>query len=284
MGWSKAGLLLLALLALGASPACERSSAPAPSAEPERPAPSAASEQSSLRVAVASSFLGVARSLVEPFVRAHGARLELVPGASGKLHAQIREGAPLDVFLSADAERPEALEQAGAAVAGTRHTYAIGRLALVCSSGWPAGQPCPTRFDETLPRLLRDAGRLAVAEPRTAPFGRAALEVLDRLSSDARERPTLVVGGSIGQAAQFVASGDAAAGFLAAGLAGPSSERVRLVPSELHSPIVQQVVVLRDGPLARGFLRLLLGPPGRDAVARAGFELPPAPAATLEPR
>jgi len=224
-----------------------------------------------LRVAVASNFLPVARQLAAGFEQATGHRVKLVPGATGRLHAQIVRGAPFDVFLAADSERPQRLEREGHIVPGSRRVYAVGRLVL-----W---SPDPQRIDDG-PATLRQGAfhRLAVANPRLAPYGRAAREVLQRLGLWQRLAPRLVRGENIAQAFHFVRSGNAELGFIAAaqwqGL--PPAERGSAwqVPTALHSPIEQQMVLLTPRPAARAFHAWVLRPESRDLIRRSGYEVP----------
>ena len=129
-----------------------------------------------LRVAVASNFRGAAQEIAAGFEAASGHRAVLIFGSTGKHYAQIVHGAPFDVFLAADAERPERLERSGHAVAGTRFTYALGRLAL-----WSAD---PERVADGAALLKQgDFRRLAIANPALAPYGRAARETLESLGA-----------------------------------------------------------------------------------------------------
>jgi molybdate transport system substrate-binding protein len=240
-----------------------------------------------LRVAVASNFLVAAREAADLFERDSGHRMVLISGSTGKHYAQIVHGAALDVFLAADRERPERLEAEGRAVRGSRFTYARGCLAL-----W---SPRPGFVDRGLAVVEEgDFRHLAIAEPRLAPYGEAAREVLERRGLWAAVEPRLVRGESIAQTYQFVASGNAELGFVACsqvlapgaapaggplrsgpGASGPVwSGSVWRVPEELHSPIEQQAVLLRDAEAPRAFLAFLRGPAGRAVVERHGYVAP----------
>ncbi len=222
-----------------------------------------------VRVAVAANFAPVLLQLAEPFAAATGHRLLISGGSSGKLYAQIAQGAPFDVLLSADAERPRRLEAEGLALAGSRFTYARGRLAL-----W---SPKPGVVDDRGDVLRRGQfKRLALANPRIAPYGAAAQDVLQALSLWEALRARLVQGEDIGQTFQFVRTGNAELGFVAwaqvkaEGGTGSSW----LVPETLHQPIEQQAVLLaraRDDQAARAFLDFLRGKPAREIIARAGY-------------
>jgi len=231
-----------------------------------------------VHAAVATSFAATARALAEPFRAASGHALLVSNGSSGKLYAQIASGAPFEVFLSADAERPRRLEEAGHAVAGTRFAYALGRLVL-----WSAD---PARA--VGPEALRagDFARLAIASPELAPYGAAARATLRRLGLWEALAPRLVRGEDVGQAYQFVATGNAELGFVALAQLAARDDQAGgarwLVPAELHPPIEQHAVLLargRDDPAARAFLDFLRSPDARARIAAAGYDLPPDEAA-----
>jgi molybdate transport system substrate-binding protein len=226
--------------------------------------------ESSVSVAVASNFADVQAELARRFEAATGYGVVASVGSSGQLYAQVVNGAPFEVFLSADAEWPRLLEQAGLAVAGTRSTYAEGRLALY-----------GPRLDSV--RVggadLQGDGytHLAIANPATAPYGAAAREVLARLGAEAVARPRLVQGENIAQAYQFVGTGAADLGFVA--LSQVKSEPVRsywLVPKELHSPILQDAVLLRgaqERAAARTYLQFLRSPAARVVIESFGYDV-----------
>ncbi len=223
------------------------------------------------QVAVSANFTEPARTIAQAFERASGHKAVLSFGASGQFYAQIVNGAPFQVFLSADAERPRAAEAAGLAVAGTRFTYATGRLALYShTSGLVDGQS----------GVLR-AGRfdkLAIADPKTSPYGAAAIETLEALGLFEALRPRLVRGASITQAYQFVRTGAAELGLVALSqvVAEPVDSRW-VVPAANHSPIEQQAVLLKAGAAntaAGAFLAFLAGPEARAVIRRYGYEAP----------
>lgn len=236
------------------------------------PGPAAAREP--LSVAVAASALPAMEALGEAFRARTGYDVSLVPGSSGRIAAQIRAGAPFDLFLSADVDAPARLHADGYAEAP--RLYARGRLVL-----WT------TREDFPLERGLAGLAepgvkKIAVADPLAAPYGRAALEALERAGLRPAVESRLVYGESVGQAAQFIASGAADAGVTAksvvlapraAGL-GRWSE----VPAKLHGPVDHAVVVLRGGRDPAGAARLaefLLSAEARPVWERFGFEAPP---------
>ncbi|WP_426415213.1 molybdate ABC transporter substrate-binding protein [Aestuariirhabdus sp. LZHN29] len=216
-----------------------------------------------VRVAVASNFMVAARALAADFERRSGHRLRISSGSTGKLYTQIYHGAPYDLFLAADAERPMRAEREGLAVTGTRFTYATGRLAL-----WsPQGDP--------LNRLQQgDFRRLAIANPNTAPYGAAASEVLAQLHGDAT-RNKLVYGENISQTHQFVASGNADLGFVSLSqLQQEEGGNLWLVPQHHYRPIQQQVVLLKGAisfQPARDFLAYLQGESAGAIIAAGGY-------------
>jgi molybdate transport system substrate-binding protein len=226
-------------------------------------------------VAVAANFLEPLKAMVEPFAKATGARLEPRPGSTGELYAQIENGAPYDVFLSADAERAEKLEKSGLGVAGTRFTYAIGKLVL-----WSTDEK---RIPADGAAALRDPGfvHLAIADPKTAPYGAAAIQTLERLGVRAALEPKLVYGQSVSQVFQFVTTGNAELGFLALSqIEGPGKKPVGsrwLVPAELHDPIRQDAVLLRrasESAPSRAFLDFLHGVAGLAIIRSFGYDVP----------
>lgn len=221
--------------------------------------------------AVAANFAAPAQRLGGLFAERTGHALKISAGATGKLYAQIVAGAPFEVLLAADQETPARLLAEGHAVAGTAFTYAVGRLVL-----WSAQ---PGFVDERGAALASDRVRhLAIANPKTAPYGAAAMQVIEARGLTRRLRPKLVTGESIAQTFQFVASGNADLGFVAwsqlalpAGRAGGSSW---LVPQELHAPLRQDAVLLRAGgsnPAARALLAFLQTEPARRVMRDFGY-------------
>ena len=227
-----------------------------------------------VQVAVAANFTAPAQRIAAEFERDTGHRALLSFGASGRFYAQIKNGAPFAVFLSADEATPLRLEAEGAAVPGSRFTYAIGRLAL-----WSAQ---PGRVDTEGAVLQRgNFAHLAIANPKTAPYGAAAVEVLAALGVLEGLKPKLVQGENIAQAQQFVASGNAELGFVALSQVwrdGKLSEgSVWVVPTRLHAPIRQDAVLLlagRDKPAAQALLSYLKGDKARALIRSFGYELP----------
>ena len=222
-------------------------------------------------VAVASNFAIPMQEIAEKFEQETGHALTLIPGSTGKHYAQIVNGAPFDIFFAADSERPALLELGGHAQPGSRFTYALGRLVL-----WST--------DAT---LVDDAGlvldgsrfrRLAIANPRLAPYGKAAQQVLEARGLWQPLQPKLVRGENIAQAFQFVASGNAELGFVAlsqvmhSGAIGRGS--AWRIPVELHAPIEQQAVLLTDKPAAKNFAGFVQGEGARAIMRGFGYGTP----------
>ena len=223
-----------------------------------------------LNLAVASNFAGAVALLVERFEAQRGHHVSVSLGSTGKQYAQIIHGAPFDLFLAADVERPKRLEDVGHAIKDTRMTYAIGELII-----WAPGRE---RLD--LPSALTSPaiGRIAIANPRLAPYGRAAREALESLGLWDDVRPRLVRGENIAQAFQFVYSGNADVGLVAGAQlvahASAASGSRWPVPPGLHRPIEQQAVLLRDSRAGRAFLDFLRSDDGRTVIRKAGYRVP----------
>ncbi len=224
-----------------------------------------------LLVAVASNFVETLRPIAQEFSEARDVDVRLSAGSTGKLYAQIRNGAPFDVFLSADEERTLLLVEQGRSVEAETRLYAIGHLML-----WSADPA--TRVSDCLSALEADAGaRIAIANPKTAPYGRAAMEFLASIIPNADLDGRLLVGENIAQAAQFAALGGARFGLLALSQRDrlPDAACVATVPAESHAPIEQHAVALRGGNevLALEFLDYLTGD-AQAAIEAAGYTVP----------
>jgi molybdate transport system substrate-binding protein len=224
------------------------------------------------RVAVAANFAEVLQALTGAFEQAHDHRLETVAGSTGRLYAQIIHGAPFDVLLAADQERPERLIASGHALAESRFTYAVGRLALWSLNAGGVGSD----GGET----LRQGGfrKLAIANPKLAPYGAAAVETLAGLAILQRVQPRLVLGENIGQTYAMVATGNADMGFVALSQLRSArhggSGSLWIVPEALHHPIRQDAVLLirgRSNPAAEAFLDFLRQPAVRARIEAFGY-------------
>lgn len=235
-----------------------------------------------LVVAVAANFAEVQEELAEFFTQTTGVQVETVVGSTGKLYAQIQNGAPFHVFLSADAEHPALLEQQGLALATSRFTYALGQLALISSRGDLKPSEAAIRAG--------DFSRLAIANPDLAPYGAAAKEVLLQWNLWQEVQPKLVVGESIGHAFQFVDTGNADLGFVAhsQALRKPMNS-IALVPPNLYTPIRQQAVLLASRnphPYAAAYLDFLRSPQAVAVIQGWGYGFEPfaVPVQTLAAR
>lgn len=224
-----------------------------------------------VRVAVASNFTEPAQAIAAKFKARTGHEAILSFGSSGQFYAQIANGAPFEVLLSADGERPKRAEAEGLAVPGSRFTYAIGRLVLFSKT---------TGLVDEGGAVLRSGRyrKLAIADPRTAPYGLAAIETLRGMGLETAVRPRLVRGVSITQAYQFVETEAAELGFVALSQVVAVKGGSRwLVPAAAHTPIEQQAVLLAPAagnPAARAFLAFLRGPEARAIIRRSGYVLP----------
>ena len=224
-----------------------------------------------LRLAVAANFTDTARELIAAFADTTGLEASASYGSTGKLYAQIRNGAPFDVFLAADSRRPELLEQQGMGLSGSRFTYARGTLVLW--SPEPGTLAAPEAW-----LAAGDFKRLAMANPKTAPYGLAAQQVLAHLGLWQPLQPKLVRGESIAQAFQFVATSNAQAGFVALAqvIAWPGPEgALWRIPREYYSPVNQQAILLshgRENDAAHQWLTFLHSPRAQRIIQQYGYD------------
>lgn len=228
-----------------------------------------------VNVAVAANFSAPMKVIAQEFERETGHRANLAVGATGQFYAQIRNAAPFAILLAADDETPLKLEREGHAVAGSRFTYATGRLAL-----WSRKPGLVDSQGE----ILRTASfeRLAMANPKLAPYGAAAMETLNHLGLSERIAPKIVEGANIGQAFQFVASGSVPLGFVALSQIQENG-KIRegsawVVPASMHTPIRQDAVLLKPGKgdaTALALLKYLQGEKARGIIRSFGYEMEP---------
>jgi molybdate transport system substrate-binding protein len=226
-----------------------------------------------VKVAVAANFAGTLAQLAPGFRASTGHEIKVSAGATGKLYAQVLAGAPFEVLIAADEETPRRLVEQGHALAGSQFTYAQGRLVL-----WSAQ---PGLVDERGAVLM--AGRfahLAIANPRTAPYGAAAMQALNALGLAAALQLKLVTGESIAQAFQFVSTGNAELGLVALSQVAPAGKPATgsawIVPASLHAPIRQDAVLLKAGmanPAAQALLEYLKSPAARVTIRSHGYEV-----------
>ena len=222
-----------------------------------------------IQVAVAANFTAPAKDIAAAFKDKTGDEAVLSFGASGQFYAQIQQGAPYQVFLSADADRPKAAVEAGLAVGDSRFTYAIGKLVL-----WSRSLDL-SKGDETL--KANAFAKLAIANPKAAPYGAAAVEAMIKLGAYDAILPKIVQGASIGQAFEFVDTGNADLGFVAfSQLANVTVGSRWLVPQTLYAPIRQDAVLLKaaaDDEPSKAFLAFLRGPQARAIIEKYGYSL-----------
>lgn len=232
----------------------------------------ASAQAAEVGVAVAANFSAPMQRIAAAFEQDTGHRAVLAYGSTGRFHAQIRNGAPFEILLAADDQTPARLEREGLGVAGSRFTYAIGRLVLWSRDpGLVDGQGA----------LLKSGRfrRIALADPKLAPYGAAALQVLQRLGLAGALAPKFVQGESIAQAHQFVATGNAELGFVAMAQVFADGELKEgsawVVPADLHAPIRQDALLLargRDNPAARALMSYLRSAKARAIIRAFGYE------------
>lgn len=224
-----------------------------------------------VRVAVASNFIGAFEVIAKAYEAQTSHHVLTSSGATGRFYAQIKAGAPFDIFLAADEDTPRRLESEGLTVPATRLTYATGRLVL-----W-------SRLPQTIDpdgAILRSGTflHLAIANPTVAPYGKAAVEVMKARGLYPQLRGRLVEGESIAQAYQFVDSGNAELGFIALSQVYRDGRLSKgsgwVVPTHLHSPLRQQAVLLRAGEknrAARALLEFLTSPSSLSVLTAFGY-------------
>jgi molybdate transport system substrate-binding protein len=225
-----------------------------------------------VRVAVAANFAGPMKDLAAVFESQTGHKLLLTPGASGKFYAQITNGAPFDVFLSADDETPQKLEKVGKAVQGSRFTYAIGRLIL-----W---SPKDNGVADGIDILKKGDFRfLAIANPRVAPYGIAAVQTMQKIGVLSKLEPKVVQGENISQTHQFVTSGNADLGFVALSQVWQNGKLKSgsgwLVPETYHDALRQDAVLLEAGKqseAAQALMNFLKSEKAREIMTAYGYK------------
>lgn len=229
-----------------------------------------------IRVAAAADLKFAMEELSETFEKQAGTKVNATYGSSGNFFSQIENGAPFDVFFSADIEYPRRLEAAGLAEPGTLYEYAVGRIAI-----WT---PADAKVDVTKQgwKALLDASvkKIAIANPEHAPYGRAAVVAMQKAGIYESVNNKLVYGENISQAAQFAQSGNAQAGIIALSLAISPPMRDGKhweIPVDMHPALEQGAIVLKKAEnknAARAFLEFVKAPAGRAILARYGFEFP----------
>ena len=233
-------------------------------------ADSSASAQN-VRVAVASNFAEPAKAIAEAFDKESGHAVTLAFGSTGKHYAQIINGAPFAIFLAADIRRPKLLEEEGIATAGSRFTYAIGKIAL-----WSPDE----NLVDAEAKVLTEGNfkHIALANPKLAPYGAAAQTVLEKRRAWKGIRKRFVLGENIAQTYQFVASGNAQLGFVALSQiqhpGKPIAGSYFVFDPALYEPIAQQAVLLKDSDVAREFLEFLRGEAALKIINGFGYHMP----------
>lgn len=221
------------------------------------------------KIAVAANFTEPVKEIGQGFEKATGHKLLLSFGATGQFYAQIAQGAPFEILVSADQATPAKAIAQGLAEPGTAFTYAVGKLVLFSKTpGLVSGEA-----------TLKDGkfAKLAIANPATAPYGAAGVETMQKLGVYEALQPKIVQGNSIAQAFQFVDTGNAEVGFVALSqVVMVSGDSRWVVPQALYAPIAQDAVLLKPGAgseAARAFLQYLKGPEARRVIERFGYGL-----------
>ncbi|WLH10573.1 molybdate ABC transporter substrate-binding protein [Pseudomonas hefeiensis] len=225
-----------------------------------------------VQVAVASNFTAPIQAIAAGFEQDTGHKLVAAYGATGQFYTQIKNGAPFEVFLAADDTTPARLEREGDTVKGSRFTYAVGTLAL-----WSAKDG----YVDSQGQVLKGNGfqHLSIANPKAAPYGLAATQVLDKLGLTGQVKGKIVEGQNITQAYQFVSTGNAELGFVALSQVYKdgkvASGSAWIVPAELHDPIKQDAVILekgRNNAAASAFMDYLRGPKATAIIQAYGYQ------------
>ncbi len=229
-----------------------------------------------LSIAAASDLNYAIKEVIAKFEVAHSTKVKLSLGSSGNFYSQLQNGAPFDLYFSADIGYPKKLEEAGLTAPGTLYRYAVGRIVF-----WvPAGSKVDVQQG---PEALRNPGikKIAIANPKHAPYGRAAVSAMHHYKVYDEVKDRLVLAENISQAAQYVESGAADFGIIALSLAlAPTMKtagRYWEVPSEAHPALEQGAVVLKQShnqEAAKQFLEFMKGPEGQEIMRRYGFTLP----------
>jgi len=235
-------------------------------------------QKQKVRVAAAADLKFAMSDLARRYEEQSGNRVDATYGSSGNFFSQIQNGAPFDVFFSADIDYPRKLEAAGLAEPGTLYQYAVGRIVI-----WmPADSRVDVAKQEWAALLDASVQRIAIANPEHAPYGRAAVAALRKAGIYEHVSAKLVYGDNISQAAQFVQSGNAQAGIVALSLAtSPAMKDGKRweIPAAMHSPIQQAALVLKGAQnkeAARAFLEFVKSEAGRATLVKYGFSFPPA--------
>lgn len=224
-----------------------------------------------IQVAVASNFSATMNLIVKHFEDQTDYKVYLIYGSTGKHYAQIKQGAPIDLFFAADVRRPKILDDEGLGIFGTRFTYAIGRIIL-----WSADKDFIDPKGDIL--LSSSVHKIAIANPDLAPYGRAAREFLEHTGIWHKLKMKIVMGENIGQTFHFVNSGNTDLGFVSVSQikrtkffnSGSSWE----IPDSLYSPILQDAILLKESNVGREFINFVKGPKSKNIILQFGYRVP----------
>jgi molybdate transport system substrate-binding protein len=237
-------------------------------------------------IAAAADLQFAMKDLANQFEKSTGNALHVTYGSSGNFFSQLQNGAPFDLFFSADIDYPKRLQDAGLVEPGSMFPYAVGRIVI-----WaPANSKLDVANQNWNALLDASVSKIAVANPEHAPYGRAAVAAMQAAGIYEKVKTKLVFGENISQAAQFVQSGNAQAGIVALSLAiSPAMKDGKRwdIPTDSYPPVEQAVIMLKDAKdkdAARAFLEFVKSEPGRATLARYGFAIPPAGMAGAAPK
>ncbi|MFT5691775.1 MAG: molybdate transport system substrate-binding protein [Oceanicoccus sp.] len=232
-------------------------------------------------IAVASNFQGTFKILAKEFRQYSEHDLRVIVASTGTLFNQITHGAPFDVLLAADSVHPEQLEKKGLGIRGSRFTYGIGRLALVLyqEREKPPNNQASKKSEVLTDLLTRSSGKVAIANPKFAPFGIAAQQTLEYLDLWDAIQPRLVLGANIAQSFQFVSTGNAGSGLVALSqvLSKETPKKYWEIPTDWHQPIRQQAILLQSGrnnKAALDFLNFLKKQQAKSIIKNQGYYNP----------
>ncbi len=229
-----------------------------------------------ITIAAASDLNFAFREIATEYEKSSGNQVRLTLGSSGNFYAQIQNGAPFDLYFSADIAYPRKLEEAGLTVPGSLYQYAVGRIVLWASKG------SPLDISKGLEVLGEPTIRkIAIANPKHAPYGRAAVAAMEYFKVYDQVKDRLILGENISQAAQFIESGACDIGIIALSLAIAPAMKSKgtywEIPAEAHPPLDQGAVILKQSKspeAARQFLEFIKGPQGQELMKRYGFVIP----------
>ena len=216
-------------------------------------------KRASLRIAVASNFAPTLDKIAREFTKESGIPITIIPGSTGKLFAQIKQGAPFDVFLSADQERPKLLELEK--LATSRFTYAIGQLAL-----WSKYLKV-----NDLSILETEISHIAIANPKLAPYGKACKETLTAIKVWNKVNHKIVIGENVSQAFQFADSGNAEVAFIALSQALQAKGSYWTIPQKFHEPIKQDACIIKESKHTLAFIKFLRSDTAKEILKSSGY-------------